>query len=231
MKGKSSMASRIISIVGAGIVLATFVVKDVLDERMKDLNDSLSTARSFYLTQLPLNFIEGDVNQTNYKVSLLLLAVDDKDKHQSQLAEDKISAALETNRHRAEIASEYLVSLVSLISHLPTAKDYKATAVSLYAQCVQVENDIGSLQARKTTVLPAFVKTPNDPRVDQQYKEFSSTMLGIPPKIDQISHNSVILTTTVVSNLQAAVERTEKRHNAYTVALYILGCAPVSVGE
>ena len=51
MKTKHAKLSVIMTLTGAGIVLATFVVKDVMNERLKDINDSLSSAEAFYLTQ------------------------------------------------------------------------------------------------------------------------------------------------------------------------------------
>jgi len=221
MKRTYPMLSRTISIVGAGIVLATFVVKDVLSDLFNYENDSLNTARSFYLTQTPINFIEGDVNQTQYKVSLLLLAIDDKGRGQSQIAEDKISTALETNKTRVQVVSEYIVTLASLITKIPQDAADKDNAVSFYAQCLQVTEEIKSLQNRESTLVPAFLKTPKDPKVSQQYNDFASEMVTIPPKIDQISHNAATLTKTVVSHLESTVQESDKRYKAYTVLSYM----------
>jgi hypothetical protein len=222
MRHTSAYLSRTISIVGAGIILATFVVKDVLSDHMKDLNDSLTLARSFYLTQLPINFMEGDVNVTKYDVGLVLITLGDKEKGPVRMAEDKMSASLETNRARAQIISEYMVTLTTLITKLPNDASDKKSAIGLYVQCKQVMNEVQALQNSQDAVFAAFLKTPITPKAAQQYKYFSSEIVTIPPRIDQISHGASVLTQTVVANLESIVRRSEKRNEIYTMLSYVL---------
>ncbi len=51
MSNRREVFSKVVGFLGAGIVLSTFVVKDVMREQVKELNDTITSAETFYLTQ------------------------------------------------------------------------------------------------------------------------------------------------------------------------------------
>jgi hypothetical protein len=110
MKSRSSKVSTVITLVGAGIVLATFVIKDVMNEKLKEVNDTLNTAQTFYFTQ---TFSILGQDDHAYMTQELDLALNEilNGKDQSALNQGKITVRAQASDNHLGVLTEYLQNL------------------------------------------------------------------------------------------------------------------------
>ena len=142
MNRKSPKLSRIITFIGAGIVLATFLVKDIMNERLKDINGSLASAETFYLTQTYSIFIQDDLAYIKQEVDLGLSAIHSNGKNQLDGSEQVLRTKAQAGNDHLDVVIEYVRNLVSLINKLPQEKDKAEEASRLLSQCTQLSTEM-----------------------------------------------------------------------------------------
>jgi hypothetical protein len=76
---------RLISFIGASIVLATFILREIVRDHLKDLADSLDQAQSVFS-------IRGQLDETNLRLRLLLSHADDQTRHIPGKPEENVSS-------------------------------------------------------------------------------------------------------------------------------------------
>jgi len=219
---KSQKLSRVTAIIGAGIVLATFVVKDVMKERLKDANDSLSGAESFYLTQTYNIFIQDDIVYIKQEVDLALSTLQSQEKDQLQRSEQLLRTKSQAGNDHLNVVIEYARNLASLIDKLPQETDKAKRANSLLAECTSLSAEVKSLLSRLPGLLSAINDNLKDPQAFAGLKEFVNETEPIPVKTQRIMDEAKTLTKSVVADLATKKKASEQSYQRTTVLSYVL---------
>jgi len=182
----SPKLSKIMIFIGAGIVLGTFVVKDVMNEKLKDANDSLGSAETFYLTQTYNIFIQDDLAYIKQEVDLSLSALQSKGKDQLEGSEQVLRTKAQAGNDHLNVVIEYVRNLASLIGKLPQETDKAGQARMLLVTCTQLSAEMKSLQSRLPELLSAITHNPKDPHAFAELTEFVKDTDPIPGKTQSI---------------------------------------------
>jgi hypothetical protein len=208
--------------IGAGIVLARFVVKDVMNEKLNDANDSLGSAETFYLTQTYNIFIQDDLAHIKQEVDLSLSALQSKGKDQLEGSEQVLRTKAQAGNDHLNVVIEYVRNLASLIGKLPQETDKAGQARMLLVTCTQLSAEMKSLQSRLPELLSAITHNPKDPHAFAELTEFVQDTDPIPGKTQSIMDEAKKLTLSVVSDLAAKKTMSERNYNFTTILSYIL---------
>jgi hypothetical protein len=111
-KKPSTRLARILTLIGAGIVLATFVVKDVVSESLKDANDSLVSARSLYLGQTYNTFSQEQLAYIKQQVDVAVAALR-TDSDRLKANEDVLSARAQADDDYLSAVIQYVLTVLS----------------------------------------------------------------------------------------------------------------------
>jgi flagellin-like hook-associated protein FlgL len=222
MSPKSPKLSRIMTFVGAGIVLATFVVKDIMREKLKDINDSLGSAEAFYLTQTYNIFIQDDIVYIKQEVDLALSALQINGKNQLEGSEQMLRTKAQAGNDHLNVVIEYVRTLAGLIEKLPQETSKSDEANRLLAQCTQLSTEMKSLQNRLPTLLSAINQNPKDPQAFAELAEFVKETEPIPVKTQSIMDEAKKLTQSVVSDLARKKKESERNYERTNILSYIL---------
>jgi hypothetical protein len=219
---KSQKLPRIMTFVGAGIVLATFVVKDVMNEKLKDVNDSLGSAETFYLTQTYNIFIQDDLAYIKQEVDLTLSALQNSGKKQLEGSEQMLRTKAQAGNDHLNVVIEYVRNLASLIGKLPQESDKAGQANMLLVRCTQLSTELKSLQNRLPELLAAINHNPKDPQAFAKLAEFVKETNPIPGETQSIMDQAKKLTESVVSDLAAKKKESERNYQRTTILSYVL---------
>jgi hypothetical protein len=220
--GKSARLSKIVSFIGAGVVLATFVVKDVMKENLKDVNDSLGSAQNFYLSQTYNIFIQDDLSYIKQEVDLALSALQSSEKNQFERRESVLRASAQAGNDHLNVVIEYVRNLASLIDKLQNETDKRDQVRILLVRCAQLSIEIKSLQNRIPQIFSLINHNSEDPQALARLTEFTKDTEPIPGKTQSIMEEATKLTQSVVSDLAARKEETERNYERTTNLSYVL---------
>jgi hypothetical protein len=221
MSAKSSNLSKIVTFVGAGIVLATFVVKDVMNEKMKDVNDSLNTAQMFYFTQTYSIFGQDDHAYITQEIDLALNAILNA-KDQFASSEQIISVRAQASDNHLGVLTEYLQNLSQLIDKIPQEKGRADQVRKLNSQCEQNYAAIRLVQGEIAGVFGALKKNKKDPKAIAQLSVFVDQTGAIFNNTKTITAGAKTLTGEVVADLGAKKQESERKFALTTTLSYVL---------
>jgi hypothetical protein len=152
MRRLSSKTSRILSYAGAGVVLATFVVKDVMAERLKNKTDSLSSAETFYLSQTYDVFIEDDLNYLKQEIDLTKAHLESTG-NEDVNTDSTVSIRTQSSIDHLMSVLQYATNLTELVGKLPAESGRAVDVSKLYNDCQDAVAGAQRFQAG----LPALV--------------------------------------------------------------------------
>lgn len=214
--------AKIMTLIGAGIVLATFVMKDIMNEKLKDINDSLGSAEAFYLTQTYSIFIQDDLVYIKQEVDLALAALQSNGNNQIEGPEQSLLTKDQAGNDHLNVVIEYVRNLASLIGKLPQEADKAEQASLLLVRCTQLSIERESMHNRLPELLSAFNKNPKDPQAFAKLAEFAKEAEPIPGKIQSIMDDATKLTKSVVSDLAAKKKEGERNYERTSILSYVL---------
>jgi hypothetical protein len=219
---KSSKLSTIITLIGAGVVLATFVVKDVMNEKLKNVTDSLSSAQTFYFTQTYNIFGQDDLAYVKQQVDLTLNAVRNPGKDQLAANEQVIRVRAQASDDHLAVMTEYLQNLVQLVDKIPQEKDNADKVSMVRSECAQNVAELKALEGQMEGIFSAINKNPNDPAAIAKLKIFVDQTGAISKNTSMITDAAKNLTSKVVSDLVAKKQRSEQDYSRTTTLSYVL---------
>lgn len=222
MKTKSKKLSVVVSLVGAGIVLATFVVKDVMNERLKDINDSLSSAEGFYLSQTYNLFVQDDLSYIKQEVDETKVAISSNGQPAIDVNQQMIAVRAQASDDHVNVVIEYIRNLAQLIEKLPQEQDKSKQVGALLDQSSRDSAEIKALQAEITPLFAILRQNPKDPKAIGQLKDFVAKTAKIPNDTQSMIAKTTTLTGAVVSDLRAKKKVSERDYDVTTILSYIL---------
>lgn len=222
MNVKSSKLSTIITLIGAGIVLATFVVKDVMNEKLKDVNDSFSTAQTFYFTQTYNIFGQDDLAYVKQQVDLTLNAVRNSGKDQFAANEQVIRVKAQASDDHLAIMTEYLQNLAQLVDKIPQEKDNANQVDKLRLECAKNVAQLKALKAQMEGIFSAINKNPDDAQAITKLTVFVDQSGEISENTSTITDGAKNLTSKVISDLVGKKQQSERNYSRTSTLSYVL---------
>ena len=222
MNKRAARLSKVVTLVGAGIVLATFVVKDVMSERLKNLNDSLNSAESFYTSQTYSIFVQDDLSYLKQEIDTVLSSLEGKGKGQTEQLEELDSIRAQASDDHLAVLTEYLQNLATLVSKIPHSKTTANQVEELYGQCTQNWSNLKELRNESPALFAAINKNPGDPKAFQNLKDFETKSEKIAPETSTITTSATTLTKSIVTDLRTKERNSERDYSIATVVFYVL---------
>jgi hypothetical protein len=212
----------LVTFIGAGIILSTFVVKDVMKDKLKEVNDSLTTAENFYLTQTYNLFIQDDLVYIKQQVDLMLSALQGKEKGPIVGSEQALLAKAQASKDHVDVLIEYASNLVALTGKLHSEAEKDSQASDVFRQATQLSAEIDNLRGELPTIFAAINQNPNDRPAIEKLKKFVQDTDPIPGKTKSLMDETKGLTASVVLELTAKKKDGEQRYKCATTLSYIL---------
>lgn len=220
--------------IGASIILATFVVKDIMSEKLREVNDSLGAAETFYLSQTYSIFIQDDLVYIKQEVDRALSVLQTRDRDHLEANEKLLSVSSKAGIDHLNVVIEYVRNLASLTDKLPQEADKTGQAKMLLVECAELSNEMQSLQNRIPGLFSAIKLNPKDRHAFEELTEFIAETNPIPAKTQSIMDRAKKLTEYVVSDL-ASKKKESERHYKWTKiianVLFALGWATGLAGQ
>jgi hypothetical protein len=222
VKAKPAKLSVIITLIGAGIVLATFVVKDVMNERLKDINDSLGSAEAFYLTQTYNLFVQDDLSYVKQEVDETKVAIGSNNQPGIDTKRQIIAVRAQASDDHVNVVIEYIRNLAQLIAKLPQEQNKSEQVKALLEQSSQDSAQIKALQAEVDPLFSAIRQNPNDPKAIGQLEDFVAKTGKISNDTNSMMAKTTALTGAVVLDLRERKMGSERNYEITTIFSYIL---------
>ena len=140
-----SLLSRVTVVLAAGIILATFVVKDIASERFRKTMESLESVSNMHLMQANYLRIQYLVVSVGKSADLTLAILENGGKEITNNSSQAINISLQTVRNYATVVNEYNKSVVQLVNELPEGNENRLIASVLIKKCDKLLSDIDSL--------------------------------------------------------------------------------------
>jgi hypothetical protein len=221
VKPPSRATSKAISIIGAGVVLVTFIVQDVMREDLKDLNDRLGGAESFYFGQTSQIFIEGDLNYLVQQTDLMQAASDIK-LTDTQRLEKQMTVRAESSRGLLQVAKEFADDLALVVGKVPSEEARMTEVKKLSADCDKGIAQVEEFRKEFGTAMAAYDAAPKDPGSLKRVTEVVAQTQVIHDQTGAIMNSVKVLARAVVVDLHDKMRSGEKDYSRATVAFYIL---------
>ena len=221
--------NRLFSIVGAGIVLLTFVIKEGLRDRVKDLADSINAAETLFL-------IRGDNTITSAQLSLLLQDV----MHTERILEHKPihDPAFENHFDNMNLTAKR--SLVGQSNIIETSLDNISRLMETLPRDSAGTERLESLRAElwRNRLDPFWTflfsykleELAGIPMTDEVYKSTSSKLSQLDQKMFNLADKTDAMAQQVLKGAEEARKRTEHAYSVFTWASYALFALGWSLG-
>jgi hypothetical protein len=220
MKPLSRKTSRILSIIGFGVAFASFVVKDVMSERLRSASDSLAGAQSFYLTQTSSEFIEDELNYIKEEVDLTKVAVEQGASEQRRGQETTITVKATATKDHIDTATEYTQVLYRL-SEKVGEQDKMEAARKLVSDAEAAGAQMKSLNEALPAIFAAIDANPNDTKAAIRLQAFFTQVSQLQSKAEDTIKSAGILTKAIYSGLGEKLKRTESKSAVVTIMVYV----------
>lgn len=220
-KRRSPKLARVIAVIGAGIVLATFVVKDVVSDQLKEANDSLDGAESLYLSQTYSSFTQDDLAYIKQQVDVALATIENG-KESLETHEQILKATSQAGHDHLSVVTEYVTNLLNLTAKLPTEAAKAGQARDLQARCVALLQKEISLQSRLPGLFMAINENPKNQKALADLSEFERETEPLPARLQSVTVEAGNLTKAVIADLSTAQTNIERRYEYTKNLSYVL---------
>jgi hypothetical protein len=219
MNTRSRRLTRIITFVGAGVVLVSFIVNDVFKEKFNGLNDSLATAQNFYLTQTYNIFIQDDLTYIKQQVDRGLATAG---KPSNAASENVLTVSAQAGLDHANDVLEYVRNLATLVGALPQEQDKETQVKALLTESAQMSSRMSSFRNNLPTLFAAINQNPKDPKNLADLAAFVDQTNPIPGEGITIMNQATSLTKAVVSDLTTRKQKAAQDLQRVTALSYVL---------
>jgi hypothetical protein len=222
-------SARLITFVGAGIVLATFVVKDMFSERLKEADDSLDGAQSLYLSQTYSSFMQDDLAYIKQQLDVTLATIQ-SGKDSTETHERILSAKAQASDDHLSVLTEYADNLLDRVAKIPQEAQRTQEARDLREQCSDLLQKVKNLRGQLPGLLAAVNNNPNDPKALGNLSDFVAETSPLPKAIDSVTVALGKLTKVIVTDLSERKAKIERQYEFTKSLSYVLFIAGWIVG-
>jgi len=155
-KKKTVKRARLLTFVGASIVLTTFIVKDGFKERLKDLNDSIIATENAIGIEDRIDTLGIQQLTTDLSLENLSNKIDLQTGREMDYASLVRSASVMLQQRETSIDLEY-ENLLRLIEELPRSGEIRKQAEQIKAQVDELKKKIEELRTQSLKGKPDSV--------------------------------------------------------------------------
>jgi len=212
----SSTISRLIVILAAGIILATFVVKDIASERFKNARDSLDRTSTMHFTLSYNLFVQDYLASIKQSADLTLSMLESNGKTPSENSTQALRIRIQAAQDHVKVLNEYTRSVARLIDQLPQQSEKKYTAAVLVAKSNKLLDEVNSLDTRLSGLV-------NDNRSESSTSgEFIGRLNVISDETKPIMEAANDLSWSFVNDLALQKEKVQRNYEFTVQVSYVL---------
>ena len=150
---KTSTISRLVTILAAGIILATFVVKDIASQRFKSDSDSLDRTSSMHFTLSYNLFLQDYLASIKQSTDLTMLRLGSNKNTSFENTVQELRIRIQSAQDHAKVLNEYTTSVEHLTEQLPVQSENKYTAAVLVKKSNKVQDEVNALNASLSSIV------------------------------------------------------------------------------
>lgn len=225
--GRKKVIARIITYIGAIIIFATFVVKDVMRERLKDLNDSMNSAEMFYLTQTSIEQTQMGMADMEMTLGTVNFNIVDQKAGEIDRYQHQIQLVFATAVAKFSLTEQYIKNLTRLIQKLPHDESQQKQVDSLLARCAAIKTQAEAVPKEAD----AFIKKYRTSMEEDESPPpgAMARMNALLKQLQAFQNDSATfgtsvqnVTDSVLANAHQIEEKSDHQYSWATVASYML---------
>ena len=217
----SQKLSRILTLTGAGIVLATFVVKDVLSERLKDANDALVSARALYLSQTYNTFSQEELAYIKQEVDTVVAGLR-SDYDSLKASEGVLSARAQADDDYLSVVIEYLDNLRNLLGDSPAVASLASAAGKLYENSSELSAKVKTLKEQLPGLFSAVNRDPSNKQSTADMSQWVNETTPLAGDIKSLTDQVGDLTRRILAERKSTQVKVEHQYASMRDLSYVL---------
>jgi hypothetical protein len=247
MARRSVILPSMITFVGAAVVIATFIVKDIIRDDLRSLQAALRDGETTYITLSSIFSVRADIADVRIQISQLK-----KDEQESRKRPDYTALGAVFKDHvdyvtdQLSFVDDKADSYLKLLEIVPASEDYKAKLRAELSNRKRLMSDAEALKSKSDELLKQAITMQAQPNVSESEAfrfstEWFQELHGFTLQADSFT-SSVTQSTERLHQLMSSAIENAKRQEAiiqrrYTDAtkasycLYILGSIISLVGQ
>lgn len=219
----SRRASRILTFVGATVVLATFVANDVMRNSLRNETNSLNSIQDFYISQSYLVDIEDTLSYVKQEVDLSKETLSSHQGDSSDYVEKTVSIRAEAGYDRLFADRHYIYDAAALMDKLSVEKPEVIAMRRLYSDCTKSLSKVLAFEKG----LPELIKAINSSKTNPQVRKeklllYISGIREIEDSTASIESRAKKLANGTVSELDTTLRHKESQYMVVSLFSYAL---------